>query len=50
VVQEVLTAGSQFGQLAPEAAPVSSAMIEFVSANPTGPLHGRWPAMTGSCD
>ena len=39
VVQEVLTAGSQFGQLTPKDAPVSSAMIEFVSANPTGPLH-----------
>ena len=48
VVQEVLTAGSQFGQLAPEDAPVSSAMIEFVSANPTGPLHvghGRQAAL-----
>ena len=48
VVQEVLTAGSQFGQLAPEHAPVSSAMIEFVSANPTGPLHvghGRQAAL-----
>ena len=48
VVQEVLTAGSRFGQLAPEDAPVSSAMIEFVSANPTGPLHvghGRQAAL-----
>jgi arginyl-tRNA synthetase len=48
VVQEVLAAGSQFGQLTPQAAPVSSAMIEFVSANPTGPLHvghGRQAAL-----
>ena len=48
VVQEILTAGSQFGQLAPENTPVSSAMIEFVSANPTGPLHvghGRQAAL-----
>jgi arginyl-tRNA synthetase len=48
VVQEVLTAGSQFGQLDPKDAPVSSAMIEFVSANPTGPLHvghGRQAAL-----
>jgi len=48
VVQEILTAGSQFGQLASENAPVSSAMIEFVSANPTGPLHvghGRQAAL-----
>ncbi|MBU3620077.1 arginine--tRNA ligase [Polynucleobacter sp. CS-Odin-A6] len=48
VVQEVLTAGSQFGQLAPENALVPSAMIEFVSANPTGPLHvghGRQAAL-----
>jgi arginyl-tRNA synthetase len=48
VVQEILAAGSQFGQLAPEAAPVPSAMIEFVSANPTGPLHvghGRQAAL-----
>ena len=48
VVEEVLTAGSQFGQLAPDAAPVASAMIEFVSANPTGPLHvghGRQAAL-----
>ena len=48
VVHEVMTAGSQFGQLTPEDAPVSSAMIEFVSANPTGPLHvghGRQAAL-----
>jgi len=48
VVQEVLTAGSQFGQLTLKDAPVSSAMIEFVSANPTGPLHvghGRQAAL-----
>ena len=48
VVQEILLTGSQFGQLAPSAASVSSAMIEFVSANPTGPLHvghGRQAAL-----
>ena len=48
VVQEVLTQGSQFGQLAPDSAQVPSAMIEFVSANPTGPLHvghGRQAAL-----
>ena len=48
VVQEVLTAGSRFGQFTPDAAPVANAMIEFVSANPTGPLHvghGRQAAL-----
>jgi arginyl-tRNA synthetase len=48
VVREVLTAGPQFGQLTPDDAPVSSAMVEFVSANPTGPLHvghGRQAAL-----
>jgi len=48
VVQEVLTAGSKFGELAPGSNPTASAMIEFVSANPTGPLHvghGRQAAL-----
>ena len=48
VIPEVLTAGSQFGQLLPENALVTNAMIEFVSANPTGPLHvghGRQAAL-----
>jgi len=46
VVSEILAAGSHFGELA--LAPVASAMIEFVSANPTGPLHvghGRQAAL-----
>jgi len=44
----VLTAGSKFGELAPGCNPTASAMIEFVSANPTGPLHvghGRQAAL-----
>ncbi|WP_062306612.1 arginine--tRNA ligase [Polynucleobacter sinensis] len=48
VVQEVLSSGPRFGRLSPESAPVASAMIEFVSANPTGPLHvghGRQAAL-----
>jgi arginyl-tRNA synthetase len=48
VVQEVLTAGPQFGELASGSNPIVSAMIEFVSANPTGPLHvghGRQAAL-----
>lgn len=48
VIQEIFTAGAQFGQLAQGAGPVASAMIEFVSANPTGPLHvghGRQAAL-----
>ena len=48
VVSEILEEGIHFGELAPGAAPVASAMIEFVSANPTGPLHvghGRQAAL-----
>lgn len=48
VVREILSQGAQFGQIPPSAAPVESAMIEFVSANPTGPLHvghGRQAAL-----
>jgi len=48
VVQEVLTAGSKFGEIAAGSNPTGSAMIEFVSANPTGPLHvghGRQAAL-----
>ncbi len=48
VVQEILMAGSRFGELGASSAPVPSAMIEFVSANPTGPLHvghGRQAAL-----
>jgi arginyl-tRNA synthetase len=36
VVSEVLTASSRFGEKAPRA---SRVLVEFVSANPTGPLH-----------
>jgi arginyl-tRNA synthetase len=39
VVKEILSSGSQFGAISQGAGPVASAMIEFVSANPTGPLH-----------
>jgi arginyl-tRNA synthetase len=48
VVGEILSAGSHFGELAPGGSGVTSAMIEFVSANPTGPLHvghGRQAAL-----
>ena len=48
VVQEVLTAGQQYGELALGSNPSTSALIEFVSANPTGPLHvghGRQAAL-----
>ena len=48
LVREVLSAGATFGQRAPHGARV---MVEFVSANPTGPLHvghGRNAAL-GDC-
>jgi len=48
VVNEILTGGAHFGELPKDKAPVASAMIEFVSANPTGPLHvghGRQAAL-----
>jgi arginyl-tRNA synthetase len=48
VVKEILSSGSQYGEIAQGAGPVTSAMIEFVSANPTGPLHvghGRQAAL-----
>ena len=48
VVGEILSAGSQFGVLPSGQGLVPSAMIEFVSANPTGPLHvghGRQAAL-----
>jgi len=48
VVREVLVTGSKFGELAPGSNPTANAMIEFVSANPTGPLHvghGRQAAL-----
>ena len=45
IVREVLSAGAQFGQQAPNGQRV---LVEFVSANPTGPLHvghGRQAAL-----
>lgn len=48
VVKEILSSGSHYGEISQGAAPVTSAMIEFVSANPTGPLHvghGRQAAL-----
>ena len=48
VIQEILSAGPTFGELAKGKGCVASAMIEFVSANPTGPLHvghGRQAAL-----
>ena len=47
VIQEVLTTGEAFGTV-PSTANSPKAMIEFVSANPTGPLHvghGRQAAL-----
>jgi arginyl-tRNA synthetase len=48
VVQEILTTGSLFGQIPQGKGSITNAMIEFVSANPTGPLHvghGRQAAL-----
>ena len=48
VVNEILAKGTHFGELPKELTPTTSAMIEFVSANPTGPLHvghGRQAAL-----
>ena len=48
VVKEILSSGSHYGEISQGATPVTSAMIEFVSANPTGPLHvghGRQAAL-----
>jgi len=48
VITEILGAKSQFGVLPQGSGAVPSAMIEFVSANPTGPLHvghGRQAAL-----
>ena len=45
VVREVLEAGAQYGQQAPTG---NRVLVEFVSANPTGPLHvghGRQAAL-----
>ncbi len=51
VVAEVLRAGERFGLRAAEPAGASKVMVEFVSANPTGPLHvghGRQAALGDS--
>ena len=48
VVNEILKEGAHFGEHSSNAANMPSAMIEFVSANPTGPLHvghGRQAAL-----
>ena len=48
VVQEILSAGTHFGESVQDGLSAPSAMIEFVSANPTGPLHvghGRQAAL-----
>jgi len=48
VVNEILAQGAHYGEIAKDKAVVASAMIEFVSANPTGPLHvghGRQAAL-----
>ena len=48
VVGEILSSGVHFGEVTQDSGPVRSAMIEFVSANPTGPLHvghGRQAAL-----
>ena len=48
VVGEILSSGVHFGEVTQSSGPVSRAMIEFVSANPTGPLHvghGRQAAL-----
>ena len=48
VVKEILSSGPRFGEKTIGDEPVMTAMIEFVSANPTGPLHvghGRQAAL-----
>ena len=48
VVGEILSGGPYFGEIAQGSELIASAMIEFVSANPTGPLHvghGRQAAL-----
>ena len=47
-VGEILSSGVHFGEINQGSEPVARAMIEFVSANPTGPLHvghGRQAAL-----
>ncbi|WP_353432272.1 arginine--tRNA ligase [Polynucleobacter sp. MWH-UH23A] len=48
VIGEILSSGVHFGEVSQGSGPIGSAMIEFVSANPTGPLHvghGRQAAL-----
>lgn len=48
VIQEILSTGKEFGLVTSQLASAPKAMIEFVSANPTGPLHvghGRQAAL-----
>ena len=48
IVREVLAAGEAFGRVAPSGDAAQRLMVEFVSANPTGPLHvghGRQAAL-----
>lgn len=45
-VAEILTKGENYGR--PEGVPTEKILLEYVSANPTGPFHighGRWSAM-----
>src|SRR5690554_4832220 len=47
LVRRVVAAGDEFGRRTREAAQRDTVNVEFVSANPTGPLHvgaGRWAA------
>lgn len=46
VVAEILAKGENYGK--PEGVPTEKILLEYVSANPTGPFHighGRWAAM-----
>lgn len=46
VIAEILKKGENYGR--PEGVPVERILLEYVSANPTGPFHighGRWAAM-----
>ncbi len=45
-IAEILTKGENYGR--PEGVPTEKILLEYVSANPTGPFHighGRWAAM-----
>ena len=48
VVQEVIKSGKEFGSIKPKDSDADHVLVEFVSANPTGPLHvghGRQAAL-----